>query len=113
LATSRLDRISQPQARRRRKAAGTGHHHANEDEGGEETGSRNAGYIISQIGALQVKVAAQSAGSAQVVLQAVVPSQAYFPQSVTAGTHWPPALQLNAVSVDAAQVVVAQVVPAG
>ena len=66
-----------------------------------------------QLGAVQTNVAAQSAGSAQVVLQAVVPSQAYGPQSVTAGTHWPAALQPNAVSVDAAQVVVAQVVPAG
>jgi len=62
---------------------------------------------------LQVKVAAQSAGSAQVVLQPAVPSQAYAPQAVTAGMHWPAALQVKAVNVDAAQVVVAQVVPAG
>ena len=113
MATSRLDRISQPRARRRPKAAGTGHHHADENEDDDGTGSRNAGYIASQAGALQAKFAAQSAGSAQVVLQAVVPSQAYAPQPVTAGTHWPAALQLKAVSVDAAQLVVAQVVPAG
>jgi hypothetical protein len=34
-------------------------------------------------------------------------------QSLTCGRHWPAALQPNAVSVDAAQVVGAQVVPAG
>jgi hypothetical protein len=93
--------------------AGTGDEAGEGGGGADETRSWNAGYIASQTGALQAKFAAQSAGSAQVALQAVVPSQAYAPQSVTAGTHWPPAPQLNVVSVDAAQVVVAQVVPAG
>ena len=45
-----------------------------------------------QVGALQVKVAAQSASAAQGACpQAVVPAHAYGVQSVRFGVHCPPA----------------------
>jgi hypothetical protein len=66
-----------------------------------------------QVGALQVKLAAQSASAAQVVRQAVlVLSHAYPMQSVTFGAH-APALHVKVVSTDAEQVVVPHIVPAG
>jgi hypothetical protein len=61
---------------------------------------------------LQANPEAQSEGSAHAALQALLPSQAYGVQSVAAGVHWPPALQVYAVNVDAAHVVGWQVVPA-
>ena len=60
-----------------------------------------------------MRPAAQSAGSAQLVLHALLPSQANDPQDVTCGVHWWAASQVNTVSVDAEQVVGMQVVPAG
>ena len=67
----------------------------------------------SQTGALQTDAAAQSAGSAQLTLQALLPSQAYGVQFVTCAVHCPPALQVITVSIDDAQVVAPQGVPAG
>jgi len=63
---------------------------------------------------LHVKAAAQSAGSAQLVLQALLPSQAKPPEQFdTCGVHWWTASQVNAVSCDAEQVDGMQVVPTG
>jgi hypothetical protein len=70
----------------------------------------------SHVGALQTNVGAQSAGSAQLTLQALLPSQAYGAQFVTCEVHCPlmlPAPQVITVSVAAAQVVAPQEVPAG
>jgi hypothetical protein len=61
---------------------------------------------------LQVRPAAQSEGSAQLVLHALVPSQANGVQSVMCAVHWPPP-QLYVVSVDAAQVDGMHIVPVG
>jgi hypothetical protein len=67
-----------------------------------------------QTGALQTNEGAQSAGSAQLTLQAVLPSQAYGEQLVTWGAHGPPAPgQVSTVSIDDAQVVAPHGVPAG
>jgi len=44
---------------------------------------------------------------------ALLPSHANGVQSVICGVHWPPALQVGFISVDAEQVVAPQGVPAG
>ena len=58
-----------------------------------------------------MRPAAQSAGSTQLVLQALLPSQAKAPQSVICEAHWWAALQVNTVNCDAEQVGGMQVVP--
>lgn len=63
------------------------------------------------MGAVQVSVAAQSLSSTQLILQALLPSQANGVQSVICGTHAPPPLQAYVVSVDAAQVDGMHIVP--
>jgi hypothetical protein len=62
---------------------------------------------------LHTNSAAQSPGSAQLPLQALLPSQAYGVQFVTCEVHCPPALQVITVSIDDRQVVAPQGVPAG
>ena len=68
---------------------------------------------MAQVGAVQTNDGAQSAGSAQLTLQALLPSQAYGVQFVTCWVHCPAALQVITVSIDDAQVVAPQGVPAG
>ena len=60
-----------------------------------------------------MRPAAQSAGSAQLVLHALLPSQAKAPQDVTNEVHWWAASQVDTVSCEAAQVDGMQVVPVG
>ena len=62
---------------------------------------------------MQTKFVAQSVESAQVWRQAVVLPHAYPLQSAMVDVHAPAALHVNVVSVDAEQVVVPHVVPAG
>ena len=67
----------------------------------------------SQLGALHVKPAAQSAGSTQLVLQALLPSQAKGVHCELCWVHWLGASQVKIVSIDAAQVAGMQVAPTG
>jgi len=61
-----------------------------------------------------VKPAAQSAGSAQVTLHALLLSQVNPPEQFdTCEAHWWAALQVKTVSCEAEQVVGMQVVPVG
>ena len=62
---------------------------------------------------MQTNVGAQSAGSAQLTLQALLSSQAYPPQSDICEVHTPLASQVRTVSIAAAQVVAPHEVPAG
>ena len=60
---------------------------------------------------MQVSAAAQSLSSTQLIVQALLPSQANGVQSVSCGTHCMPPLQAYVVSVEAAQVDGKHIVP--
>jgi hypothetical protein len=78
------------------------------------TGGSASGQSGSQAGALHVKPAAQSAGPRQLVLHALLPSQANDPaQDVVCWVHWFGASQVKSVSIDAEQVVGMHMVPVG